>query len=537
MKLLIVDDEYHVIKAVKFLVSLSSLGITQIFEAGSAPEAIAIIEKERPEILITDVVMQDFTGIDLMEYLNNTTIPIKVIVISGFNNFDYIRAALQNGGVDYLLKPIDADQLEQAVKKAVAEWKREDEQRRQTIEHMEMISSMSIICKETMLYRILTHRSSEKYGQELFKIIPRLTACETCMVGYYDSLYYQPDQTSPAYQALLTACGEINDFLEERNSGFCFFSPDDGREVVVFLYHSCFQNVRILVKRIQEISKRLHLPLTFGFGLEVSFPADAHISYEQAVRAYKEQDVSHAICPVILYDPAFATLSLSGQDEAWRQLFTALITSNEKLIDESIDMWIHLYFPREGYPLYYVLEVLENCNRVMERWQAELKKYYPNLVLSPGVPLTYHQMLNENDRFSLVMLKKQMRLEISRLIRELTSPQTNPKHDVIYQVEYYLRLNYDKPFSQFACAQLFYINKNYMCRKFKNTFQTSMVSYLTEIRVNHAKELLENPDIRVRDIANLVGFEDEKYFSRQFHKVMGMSPNEYRQRLETEKTE
>ena len=55
--------------------------------------------------------MADVTGLDLMNYLNNTSIPIKTIVISGYNNFEYIRAALKEGGVDYLLKPIDADQL------------------------------------------------------------------------------------------------------------------------------------------------------------------------------------------------------------------------------------------------------------------------------------------------------------------------------------------------------------------------------------------------------------------------------------------
>ena len=96
---------------------------------------------------------------------------------------------------------------------------------------------------------------------------------------------------------------------------------------------------------------------------------------------------------------------------------------------------------------------------------------------------------------------------------------------------YYIRLNYDKPFSQFACAQLFFINKNYMCRKFKNTFHVSMVSYLNQIRIDRARELLENPGIKIKDIANMVGFEDEKYFSRQFHKNTGMSPNEYRSQL------
>ncbi len=116
MKLLIVDDEYHVIRTVRYLLRMSCPDIEEILEAGSARDAICIIEQEHPEILITDVVMTDVTGLELMKYLNNTDFPIKVIVISGYNNFEYIRETLRGGGVDYLLKPIDADQLAAAVK-------------------------------------------------------------------------------------------------------------------------------------------------------------------------------------------------------------------------------------------------------------------------------------------------------------------------------------------------------------------------------------------------------------------------------------
>lgn len=117
MKVLIVDDEAHVIRAVKLLVPWQELGITEIHEALTPQEAIRIMEAEQPEILITDIVMQDLSGIDLMKYITGTMQHIKVIVISGYNNFDYVRSSLQHGGVDYLLKPLDQDQLIAAVKK------------------------------------------------------------------------------------------------------------------------------------------------------------------------------------------------------------------------------------------------------------------------------------------------------------------------------------------------------------------------------------------------------------------------------------
>lgn len=97
MKVLIVDDEAHVIRAVKLLVPWQELGITETYEALTPQDAIRIMEAEQPEILITDIVMQDLSGIDLMKYIAGSLKHIKVIVISGYNNFDYVRSSLQHG--------------------------------------------------------------------------------------------------------------------------------------------------------------------------------------------------------------------------------------------------------------------------------------------------------------------------------------------------------------------------------------------------------------------------------------------------------
>ena len=202
MKLLIVDDEYHVIKTVRYLLQISPIQFDEIFEAQSAKDAITIIERERPEILITDVLMADVTGLDLMNYLNNTSIPIKTIVISGYNNFEYIRAALKEGGVDYLLKPIDADQLFSAVETAINQWEKEDAQKRQTLKHLDMIQSMSSLCKETLLYRIMTQSSIEKYYQDLLQIVPGLKQCRNCMVGYANCGPFFSTHSEKSYNVL-----------------------------------------------------------------------------------------------------------------------------------------------------------------------------------------------------------------------------------------------------------------------------------------------------------------------------------------------
>ena len=155
MKVLIVDDEAHVIRAVKLLVPWQELGITETYEALTPQDAIRIIEAEQPEILITDIVMQDLSGIDLMKYIAGSLKHIKVIVISGYNNFDYVRSSLQHGGVDYLLKPLDQDQLIEAVKKAAGAWNQEHDLYHTAQIHKDQIDSMATLCRENLLSRLI----------------------------------------------------------------------------------------------------------------------------------------------------------------------------------------------------------------------------------------------------------------------------------------------------------------------------------------------------------------------------------------------
>ena len=106
--------------------------------------------------------------------------------------------------------------------------------------------------------------------------------------------------------------------------------------------------------------------------------------------------------------------------------------------------------------------------------------------------------------------------------------QSSSNTDRMHQIAQYMELNYARPFVQADYARLFFINKDYMCRKFKDTFGVSMLTYLNQIRIEHAKVMLADPNLKIRDIAYAVGFEDEKYFARQFKKLTHKTPGDYR---------
>lgn len=121
MKAIIIDDEHMVREAIHILGHWSSLGIDNIFEASNAMEALDIIQKEKPEIIITDMKMPMMSGKDLLMELDKRDLHPQIIVVSGFSDFDFTHQAIRSCVVDYILKPIDEQELNDALSRAAAE--------------------------------------------------------------------------------------------------------------------------------------------------------------------------------------------------------------------------------------------------------------------------------------------------------------------------------------------------------------------------------------------------------------------------------
>jgi YesN/AraC family two-component response regulator len=126
MNVLIVDDERHVRDAVQLLVPWHKYGFDTCYMAASVSEACALLSQVRIELAIVDVVIGEEFGMEIAEYIQNHAISTRTIVISGHDDFQYVRAMFILGSLEYLLKPIEQEPLLKAVEKAVADIRREE---------------------------------------------------------------------------------------------------------------------------------------------------------------------------------------------------------------------------------------------------------------------------------------------------------------------------------------------------------------------------------------------------------------------------
>ncbi|MCP3028483.1 response regulator [Halobacillus sp. A5] len=126
MKSLIVDDEINVRDVIRFLGQWEKHGITNILEASNGQEAKTIIEKEEPEIIFTDIKMPGTSGMEMIEWLDSISYPGKVIFITGYNDYSFMRKAIKYSSFDYLLKPIEEEPFNHVLSEAVESWKQDE---------------------------------------------------------------------------------------------------------------------------------------------------------------------------------------------------------------------------------------------------------------------------------------------------------------------------------------------------------------------------------------------------------------------------
>ena len=121
LRAILADDEAIIVKGLKKLIDWEKMGIRIVGEAGDGEEALALILEKKPDLAVSDIAMPKLNGLDMLNRLNELGIGTKVIFVSGYQEFSYAKKAVTYGAVDYILKPVEQEELEQAIKKAVSQ--------------------------------------------------------------------------------------------------------------------------------------------------------------------------------------------------------------------------------------------------------------------------------------------------------------------------------------------------------------------------------------------------------------------------------
>lgn len=520
MKVLISDDEYHVIQAIRLLVPWSELGIDQVFTASGGSEALDIIQHEIPEIVITDIVMEDKSGLDIMGYIAAHYPSIKVIAVSGHNDFEYVRTMLTKGCLDYLLKPLEANTLIAAVQKAIQSWNEEHETNLRHRHMQEKMHSLSTSYSGVLLYKMLNPKNWQSHYRELVEASPTFSSVSACKIIYYDTSYF-PMRDS-GFSALLNDFEEQIRQLFQMHGGLMLSNPDRSSETILFLCESIELTATRIIKNARGIFSDTPYPFHIGISKEQVFPHLFLPAYHQAknafLNAYGDAASSSTVIPAAsIEDRPVHPLDESQLRQLEDRILSALLVGSKQELDCTVSNWLACVLPQREIALYQIQYVLESFQRLFQQW-------FP--YDCEGKTLIYEDLTDEQYLFSKMKMKQTI---LSVLYQASEGRKENRSSaDIMYQIAQYMEINYTSPFVQSEYAKLFFLNKDYMSRKFTSTFGVNMLTYLNQIRIRHAKELLNDSSLKIQDIAYAVGFKDEKYFAKQFKKLTNVTPGDYR---------
>ena len=527
MKLLIVDDEKHVRDAIQLLLPWEQLGFDQLLSAERVEEAIDLIAVKKPELAIVDVVIENVYGMDIMNYINDHSLRTKVIVISGHDDFQYVRAMFVLGAVEYLLKPIEPDKLSEAVKKALEFIQLEKRDDRDTVKEEFAVDkrfrSLSPDYQHSLLRKLFQPELKENAYKKLIRMMPSFLDIQNCVILHLDGNIIPVHQNGYIlkFSRFLNA---VQEYLEADNSGTIFQNMLPYIDVVILLYGDNKCDFEELLREIRHKALQENCLFSFGKSGIHPFPAMLEKAWNEARLAFLYTELPGAY-KVREYDEALRQPRLKTGMACENALTSAVFSCNISSVERALSEWIRAI--TEGLP--HTVGVLE---LLWKQFFSFYEKYQDSAdIIGEETDINMNDtalgdLLRPSWHITLGLIQSYFIHKLSALIRQMRDIRS--AEGKMQQVENYLETNYMDDISQQECADLFHINKDYLSRAFKKYTGIGMARYLNNIRIRKAKELLTSTELQIQEISDRVGYMDVKYFSRQFKADTGQTPAQYR---------
>ncbi|WP_052350466.1 response regulator [Paenibacillus gorillae] len=348
MNVLLVDDEQHVREAIRLLIDWKELGIDNIYEADNGDAAVDMIERRQPEIVVTDMRMPHRDGVGLLSWLYAEGRKCKTIVVSGYDDFELVRSSMKYGGQDYLLKPIDPEQLTEALVKAKQCWEKEERERQIKQQRNIEMNQIKPVYWDKLFSGLITQTGGRSQLpallQEEFKL-EQIERCRTAVIpidsidaGVAQKFIHNRDLL---FFILTNVC---NEFLRRDDRGFAFRYWNSEHEIVLLLWGG-LGDWEATLRRIRDgIRETIHSRIDFGAGTEQSFPGGIVESFQAARTALKQRNLLAAGDGFHCYEASkaitVATASIASMGDYEERFRVAARGGREKDIEMAVNSWM-----------------------------------------------------------------------------------------------------------------------------------------------------------------------------------------------------
>jgi len=532
-KVIIIDDEPIIRKGLKNIINWKQFDCTVCAEASDGEEGKRLIEIHRPDILITDIRMPEMDGLNMIRDVKSHIPNCKIIILTGYRDFDYVQEAIKLGAFDFVLKPSKIEELASVIRRATGELKNQ-RSRAEEMDKLRRLFEQNIpVLKEKFLYDVLYEINPNSddimsranlLGIEIERFI-LLTA----------EIDNDEDKLHNRGNMHLYQFGVINIFEEVFHDSYKMTSVslnDNSAAFIVQLSDSENNYNEAINNKCAYIQNMV--TNCFGFTISVAVSSDGRgiMQLPEKLREcrealeYKFYLGSNAIIFHSDLNGFFKYGDYSLLEKYRQMLIEGIKTGNESIVNKRLEDIFESVKSLENIDAQYLktfyLSIITYINNIrLSIAQADNGKK-PESINLPGL----QDIIAKSGKIDeLNYLLKEVSLSIAAKINNYNNKNIKM---VLRKAMDYINEHYTEQITLNDVAEKIFVSSCYISRMFKKELGKNFVDYLNGLRMERAKELLKDPKYKTYEIAELVGIPDAHYFSRLFKKYEGLTPTEYK---------
>ena len=533
--IMLVDDEEEVRKAIIRKMDWEQLGFYVAGDAENGQDALEKVEILEPDVVMTDIRMPYMDGLTLAARIREKYPSTKILIFSGYDDFEYAKQAIKLGVTEYILKPVNGQELARILKKVRVSLDQEISQRRDIDALRESYLGSLPILRELFLNDLVRQRADrasiepklKEYAIDILDARKWLAA-----VIHVEQIGRTEGKAFSHHQELIPI--SVRRLAEDHLRPYCrfvMFNSTDGITMISAIDDGKTQTglINMLNDICRESRRLLEVAITVGVGHSCGGLEEIARSYESAVDALGYQAIVGKGKAIYINDVepvSRGKLQLEGKEE--EELIgavkfgprDAIVRVIGNLASRMDDAKVHA----RQYQV-YMLSIVNCMTRLMQQYDLNMNEMFDGHALYEDILEGTYRREEFADKLISIAC---------RMNEAMNQERDNTAKRVILEAKEYIRQNYSNPelSVEMLCRHL-HMSPAYFSTMFKKETGQSYVNYVTEVRLKRAVELLNETDDKTYVIARKVGYQEQNYFSYVFKKKYHISPTAYRKSPQT----
>jgi len=534
-KVMIVEDEIPIRNIIARMIDWAEIGFELVYQADNGQMALAYLETEKVDLIITDISMPFMDGLELCQHIRKLLPTTTIVILTGHNEFDYAQKAITLNVSNYLLKPITRD----GFTKILTDIKAEMDEKYHTLNDLVFLRKQYHNSKEVLKNKFfinLMFGYTQPYylnDEEILDVSIESRWYSVGILTLEDSKEEAEGFWGKDRPLLEFAVYNLTrELLDQINQDIVFFGP--GNQICMIYKMNEEKNadtINEIIVCLEDISVQIesHFKMSATIGI-----SEAYRSLEDLSFAYEEARVALEYRVLEGSERVIAKSSVEKKSSFTFRKIEEQLTRLEysiKVGDTSSLKKI----------ITYVFSVINYENVTINEFRTFLMQLTMSIFKSYNdISANEEEVIFDYTLFSRVFEMSdfaEIQSYYQNLCQELSTKIQSVREDEekghVKEACAYIKANYTDPLlSLEGLCKVLYLSPGHFSRLFKKTMGINFVDYLTKVRMDQAKYLLANTNLKMYEISRDIGYDDPNYFSYNFKKRERMTPSEWRKRGE-----